>query len=59
MQNRTLKWSAGALASASALLVGAGLAAFFATAYLFGALDRDLLAQLRRRRRAEPVNLSE
>jgi hypothetical protein len=26
MQNRTLKWSAGALASASALLVGAGLA---------------------------------
>jgi putative peptidoglycan lipid II flippase len=42
-----------------AVLVGAGMAVFFATAYLVGALDRDLIAQLRRRRRPEPVNLSE
>ncbi len=31
------------------LLVGAGAAAFFALAYLVGALDKDLLAQLRRK----------
>ncbi|HKT86508.1 MAG TPA: murein biosynthesis integral membrane protein MurJ [Novosphingobium sp.] len=47
-------WSLGAL-------VGAGAAVFFAVAFLTGALDKDLLSQLRRRRPAkeEPVNLSE
>ena len=40
------------------VLVGAGV--FFAAAYVAGALDKDLLAQLRRRRpAATPVNLSE
>ena len=33
-----------------ALLVGAGGAVFFTAAWAFGALDKDLLAQLRRRR---------
>lgn len=33
-----------------AVLVGAGGFTFFAAAFLFGALDKDLLAQLRRRR---------
>jgi putative peptidoglycan lipid II flippase len=43
-----------------AVLVGGGGITFFVAAYLFGALDKDLLAQLRRRRPAkEPVNLSE
>ncbi|OYW45747.1 MAG: murein biosynthesis integral membrane protein MurJ [Sphingomonadales bacterium 32-68-7] len=42
-----------------AVLVGAGLAAFFAVAFIIGAIDKDLLAQLRRRRKPEPVNLSE
>jgi putative peptidoglycan lipid II flippase len=39
--------------------VALGLMVFFAFAWLLGALDKDLLAQLRRRRRAQPVNLSE
>lgn len=47
-------WSLGAL-------VGAGGVVFFAVAYVTGALDKNLLAQLRRRRpaREEPVDLSE
>lgn len=45
-------WSLG-------VLVGAGIIAFFAVAWLIGAIDKDLLAQLRRKRKAEPVNLSE
>ncbi|HTM94243.1 MAG TPA: murein biosynthesis integral membrane protein MurJ [Croceibacterium sp.] len=40
-------------------LVALGLFVFFAAAWLLGALDKDLLAQLRRRRRAQPVKLSE
>ncbi|MBX7501569.1 murein biosynthesis integral membrane protein MurJ [Qipengyuania sp. YG27] len=35
-----------------AALVAAGAAAFFATAYVVGALDKDLVAQLRRKRPA-------
>ncbi|HEU4651509.1 MAG TPA: murein biosynthesis integral membrane protein MurJ [Croceibacterium sp.] len=42
-----------------ALLVAAGGAAFFAVAWTIGAIDRDLIRQMGRRRRAEPVNLSE
>ncbi|MEJ2458221.1 MAG: lipid II flippase MurJ [Novosphingobium sp.] len=38
-------WSLG-------VLCGAGLLVFFGTAYVTGALDKDLLAQLRRRRKA-------
>ena len=39
-----------------AALVGAGGAAFFAAAFAFGALDKDLVAQLRRRRpKPEPA----
>ncbi len=41
------------------LLVAAGGIAFFAIAWTIGAIDRDLILQLRRRRPAEPVNLSE
>lgn len=37
-----------------AVLVGLGLAVFFAAAWLLGALDKDLIAQLRRKRRATP-----
>jgi len=33
-------------------LVGAGGTVFFAVAYVVGALDKDLIAQLRRRRQA-------
>jgi putative peptidoglycan lipid II flippase len=33
-----------------AVLVGVGMAVFFAAAFAFGALDKQLLAQLRRRR---------
>ncbi len=44
-------WSLGAL-------VAGGMAVFFAAALLFGALDRSLLAQLRRRP-AKPVDLAE
>jgi putative peptidoglycan lipid II flippase len=40
-------------------LVASGLAAFFIVAYLVGAIDKDLVAQLRRRRRPRPVDLSE
>jgi len=40
-------------------LVLAGGVTFFAVAYLVGALDKDLLAQLRRRRPAKPVDLAE
>jgi putative peptidoglycan lipid II flippase len=42
-----------------AALVGLGLAVFFGAAVALGALDKDLLAQLRRKRRPEPVDLSE
>ena len=42
-----------------ALLVAAGVAVFFAVAWAIGAIDKDLIGQLRRRRPAEPVNLSE
>ena len=41
------------------LLVGAGVGVFFAVAWAIGAIDRDLIGQLRRKRPAEPVNLSE
>jgi putative peptidoglycan lipid II flippase len=45
--------------SLAVLVIGGGVT-FFVTAYLVGALDKDLLAQMRRRRPAkEPVNLSE
>jgi len=40
-------------------LVASGLAAFFIVAYFVGAIDKDLVAQLRRKRPEEPVNLSE
>ena len=47
-------------AGSLALLVAAGGAVFFGTAWLVGALDKSHLAQLRRRRAApQPVNLSE
>ncbi len=58
-------WSGGTLPRIGALvaLVLAGGAAFFAAAFLFGALDKSLLAQLRRRRPVSttegPPNLSE
>ena len=42
-----------------AVLVGAGGATFFAVAWAIGAIDRDLIAQVKRKRPAEPVNLSE
>jgi putative peptidoglycan lipid II flippase len=46
-------WSLGAL-------VSAGLVVFFAVAWLTGALDKDLIAQLRRRRAPkQPVDLAE
>jgi putative peptidoglycan lipid II flippase len=42
------------------VLVGAGLVVFFAAAWLLGAIDRDLVAQLRPgRRRATPESASE
>ena len=41
------------------LLVVAGGISFFGAAYVFGALDKDLLAQLRRKRPAKPVDLAE
>lgn len=40
-----------------AALVGAGAIAFFAVAYAIGAIDKDLIAQLRRKRAPEPVDL--
>ena len=42
-----------------AVLVGAGAGLFFLVAWVIGAIDKDLIGQLRRRRAAEPVNLSE
>ncbi|WP_230279705.1 murein biosynthesis integral membrane protein MurJ [Croceicoccus sp. Ery15] len=42
-----------------AALVGAGAFVFFAVAWIIGALDKDLIAQLRRKRPAKPVDLSE
>lgn len=41
------------------LLVGAGAATFFLVAWAIGAIDKDLIAQMKRKRPAEPVNLSE
>ena len=41
-----------------ALLVGAGAAAFFGVAWAIGAIDKDLIAQLRRKRPARPVDLA-
>ncbi|WP_375289100.1 murein biosynthesis integral membrane protein MurJ [Qipengyuania sp.] len=51
--------SAGPRIAALGILVLSGAVAFFASAMLFGALDKDLLAQLRRRRPARPVDLAE
>ena len=42
-----------------ALLVSAGLIVFFAVAFLTGALDKDLIAQLRRKRPVKLVDLAE
>jgi putative peptidoglycan lipid II flippase len=43
-----------------AVLVSAGLVVFFAVAWLVGALDKDLVAQLRRKRAPkQPVDLAE
>ncbi len=44
--------------SLAALVIG-GAAVFFVAAFVLGALDKDLVAQLRRRRPAQPVDLSE
>lgn len=41
-----------------ALVLG-GMGVFFAVALVIGALDKDLIAQLRRKRPAQPVDLSE
>ena len=41
------------------LLVAAGGGAFFLVAWAIGAIDRDLIAQVKRKRPAEPVNLAE
>jgi putative peptidoglycan lipid II flippase len=40
-------------------LVASGLAAFFMVAWLVGAFDKDLIAQLGRKRRPRPVDLAE
>lgn len=50
-------WSGNAIERVGSLaaLVGAGATVFFAVAYLVGALDKDLIAQLRRRRSAAPA----
>ena len=45
-------WSLG-------VLVLGGMTVFFVVAWAIGALDKDLLGQLRRKRPAEPVNLAE
>ncbi len=42
-----------------AVLVLGGMIVFFAVAYLVGALDKDLLAQLKRKRADKPVDLAE
>ena len=58
-------WRGSAMARVGglAVLLAAGLLVFFVAAFLLGALDKDLLAQLRRRRpvskAAGPPNLSE
>jgi putative peptidoglycan lipid II flippase len=54
-------WSGHALERvwSLALLVAAGGVTFFTAAYLFGALDKDLLAQLRRKRPAPAAEPSE
>ena len=58
-------WRGSALARVCglAVLLAAGLALFFAAAFVLGALDKNLLAQLRRRRPVSkadgPPNLSE
>ena len=55
-------WTGGAIERiwSLAALVAAGGVAFFVAAFMVGALDKDLLAQLRRRRpAAEPVDLAE
>jgi putative peptidoglycan lipid II flippase len=42
------------------VLVSVGLVVFFAVAWLVGALDKDLIAQLRRKRAPrQPVDLAE
>jgi putative peptidoglycan lipid II flippase len=41
-----------------ALLVGSGATLFFLIAWAIGAIDRDLLRQMRRKRPTQPVNLS-
>jgi putative peptidoglycan lipid II flippase len=41
------------------VLVFGGMAVFFAVAWAIGALDKDLIAQLRRKRLAQPVDLAE
>jgi putative peptidoglycan lipid II flippase len=40
------------------LVIGGG-AVFFAVAFAVGAIDKDLIAQLRRKRPARPVDLAE
>jgi putative peptidoglycan lipid II flippase len=45
-------WSLG-------VLVAGGMIVFFGVAFAIGALDKDLMAQLRRRRPAKPVDLAE
>jgi putative peptidoglycan lipid II flippase len=45
-------WSLG-------VLVTGGMLVFFAAAFVLGALDKDLIAQLRRKRAAKPVDLAE
>lgn len=42
-----------------AALVAAGAVTFFGAAFLLGALDKDLLGQLARKRKAKPVDLAE
>ncbi|WP_347303090.1 murein biosynthesis integral membrane protein MurJ [Croceibacterium sp. TMG7-5b_MA50] len=51
--------SVGARVWSLAVLVGGGAAAFFVVAWAIGAIDRDLIAQLRRRRPQKPVDLAE
>lgn len=50
--------SAWERALALSALVAAGMAVFFPVAWLIGAIDKDLVAQLRRKRPAKPVNLA-
>ncbi|MXO75001.1 murein biosynthesis integral membrane protein MurJ [Altererythrobacter aerius] len=59
---RMAEWYAGnvieRVASLAALTLG-GLAIFFGAAFVLGALDKDLIGQLRRRRPGRPVDLAE